>query len=92
MPLSEYEKSNKEFLEVNNKKLELENSNKELPKDLQILFQKKAEAQLMKENLKKKSGFFEKNIQQLKESIETKKNEIQTVFIKINLFEKKLTS
>lgn len=80
LPLSEYERSSKEFLEANNKKLALQNENKEIAKDLNSLKQKQEEGNLLMQNLNKKKEFFENNIKTLNEMISKKETDQKQVF------------
>jgi hypothetical protein len=79
LPLSEYERSNKDFLEANNKKLSLENENKEALKDLENLRQKQEEGDLLMQNLNKKKDFFQNNIKVLNNMINSKEEEKKKV-------------
>lgn len=80
LPLSEYERSNKEFVEVNEKRSELASENNEIIKDIDILKEKMQETEILKENFNKKNEFLNKNIEEIQLEIANVESDISLVY------------
>lgn len=87
LPLSEYERSNKDFIEVNEKRSELASENNEIIKDIDILKDKRQEIDILKENFNKKNEFLNKNIAEIQQEITNVELDISLVcfFLRIKL-------